>query len=112
MLGLYCDLYRGFMVKYFHEQGAKRHNYVLGYTVTKVHLQREDSVQRPEALGALQEAAASADGRDNAASGRLDARPACVRPAIGRLCATSRKPAILPNPGLIPAALWRGSRPP
>jgi transposase len=46
MLGLYRDLYRGFTVKHFHEQLAKRHNYVLGYTVTKLHLQREGLVQR------------------------------------------------------------------
>ena len=40
MLGLYRDLYRGFTVKHFHEQLGKRHNYTLGYTVTKVHLHR------------------------------------------------------------------------
>ncbi len=40
MLGLYRDLYRGFTVKHFHEQLGKRHNYTLGYTVTKLHLQR------------------------------------------------------------------------
>jgi transposase len=41
MLGLYRELYRGFTVKHFHEQLAKRHNYTLGYTVTKLHLHRE-----------------------------------------------------------------------
>jgi transposase len=46
MLGLYRDLYRGFTVSHFHEQLLKRHNYVLGYTVTKLHLQREGLVQR------------------------------------------------------------------
>ncbi len=46
MLGLYRDLYRGFTVKHFHEKLAKRHNYVLGYTVTKLHLQRESLVVR------------------------------------------------------------------
>jgi transposase len=46
MLGLYRDLYRGFTVKHFHEQLAKRHKYVLGYTVTKLHLQREGLVVR------------------------------------------------------------------
>ena len=46
MLGLYRDVYRGFTVKHFHEQMLKRHNYVLGYTVTKLHLQREGLVQR------------------------------------------------------------------
>src|SRR5271163_2872139 len=45
MLGLYRDLYRGFTVKHFHEQLAKRHNYTLGYTVTKLHLHRAGLVQ-------------------------------------------------------------------
>lgn len=40
MLGLYRSLYRGFTVKHFHEKLVKRHGYVLGYTVTKVHLHR------------------------------------------------------------------------
>jgi transposase len=40
MLGLYRDIYRGFTVKHFHERLAKRHNYMLGYTVTKLHLHR------------------------------------------------------------------------
>src|SRR5450755_1258092 len=40
MLGLYRDLYRGFTVKHFHEKLTKRHNYTLGYTVTKLHLHR------------------------------------------------------------------------
>ena len=45
MLGLYHDLYRGFTVKHFHEQLGKRHHYVLGYTVTKLHLHRSGLVQ-------------------------------------------------------------------
>src|SRR4030088_3142064 len=45
MLGLYRDIYRGFTVKHFHEQLVKRHNYMLGYTVTKLHLHREGLVQ-------------------------------------------------------------------
>jgi transposase len=44
MLGLYRDLYRGFTVKHFHEQLGKRHNYKLGYTVTKLHLDRSGLV--------------------------------------------------------------------
>ena len=40
MLGLYRDIYRGFTVKHFHEYLARRHNYTLGYTVTKLHLHR------------------------------------------------------------------------
>jgi len=45
MLGLYRDRYVGFTVKHFHEQLVKRHAYVLGYTVTKVHLQRAGLVR-------------------------------------------------------------------
>ena len=44
MLGLYRDIYRGFTVKHFHEQLGKRHNYTLGYTVTKLHLHRSGLV--------------------------------------------------------------------
>lgn len=40
MLGLYRDRYSDHTVKHFHEQLTKRHGYKLGYTVTKVHLQR------------------------------------------------------------------------
>ncbi len=46
MLGLYREVYRGFTVKHFHEQLGKRHNYTLGYTVTKLHLHRAGLVQR------------------------------------------------------------------
>ena len=46
MLGLYRDLYRGFTVKHFHEHPGKRHNYTLGYTITKLHLQRAGLVVR------------------------------------------------------------------
>ena len=73
MLGLYRDLYRGFTVKHFHEQLGKRHGYTLGYTVTKLHLHRAGLVQAAStAIGASQEAAASSDGGDDAASRRLD----------------------------------------
>jgi len=40
MPSLYRDLYQGFTVKYFQERLGKRHNYVLGDTVTKLHLHR------------------------------------------------------------------------
>jgi hypothetical protein len=40
MLGLYRERYPDHTVKHFHEQLTKRHGYKLGYTVTKVHLQR------------------------------------------------------------------------
>jgi len=45
MLGLYRDRYADFTVKHFHDQLVKRHNYVLGYTVTKLHLHRAGLVQ-------------------------------------------------------------------
>jgi hypothetical protein len=38
MLGLYRSHYEGFTVKHFHEQLAKRHNYKLGYTATRLRL--------------------------------------------------------------------------
>src|SRR6266446_247702 len=38
MLGLYRDKYADFTVKHFHEHLLKRHDYRLGYTVTKLHL--------------------------------------------------------------------------
>ena len=46
MLGLYRAHYEGFTVKHFHEQLVKRHNYKLGYTVTKVHLHAAGLVRR------------------------------------------------------------------
>jgi transposase len=39
MLGLYREVYPDFTVKHFHEQLQKRHNYKLGYTVTRLQLQ-------------------------------------------------------------------------
>ncbi len=39
MLGLYEERYPDFTVKHFHEQLQKRHNYKLGYTVTRLALQ-------------------------------------------------------------------------
>ena len=73
MLGLYRDLYRGFTVKHFHEQLAKRHNYTLGYTVTKLHLHGPAWCSRRRSARRTQEAAAPADGGHDAASGRFDA---------------------------------------
>ena len=52
MLGLYRDLYRGFTVKHFHEQLARQHDYVLGCTVTKLHLRRAGSVVRAKTRSA------------------------------------------------------------
>ncbi len=45
MLGLYRDQYADFTVKHFHEQLTKRHNYRLGYTVTKLCLHRAGLVR-------------------------------------------------------------------
>ena len=45
MLGLYRDRYSDFTVKQFHDHLRKHHNYRLGYTVTKVHLQRSGLVR-------------------------------------------------------------------
>ena len=45
MLGLYRDKYADFTVKHFHEQMQKRHDYTLGYTVTKSHLHRAGLVR-------------------------------------------------------------------
>jgi transposase len=45
MLGLYRDKYADFTVKHFHEQLVKRHDYRLGYTVTKVSLHRAGLVR-------------------------------------------------------------------
>jgi transposase len=52
MLGLYRERYADFTVKHFHEQLVKRHNYKLGYTVTKVHLQRAGLVVRAKTRSA------------------------------------------------------------
>jgi transposase len=46
MLGLYRDKYSDFTVKHFHEQLVKRHGYKLGYTLTKVWLQRSGLVTK------------------------------------------------------------------
>ncbi len=45
MLGLYRAHYGDFTVKHFHEQLVKRHGYKLGYTLTKVRLQRAGLVR-------------------------------------------------------------------
>jgi transposase len=45
MLGLWRERYADFTVKHFHEQLVKRHEYKLGYTVTKLHLHRSGLVK-------------------------------------------------------------------
>ncbi|MCP3420160.1 ISNCY family transposase [Bradyrhizobium brasilense] len=46
MLALYRDKYADFTVKHFHEQMQKRHDYVLGYTVTKLALHAAGLVRK------------------------------------------------------------------
>ena len=46
MLGLFRDKYADFTVKHFHEQLQKQHDYVLGYTVTKLALHAAGLVRK------------------------------------------------------------------
>jgi transposase len=46
MLGLFRDKYADFTVKHFHEQLQKRHDYTLGYTVTKLALHTAGLVRK------------------------------------------------------------------
>jgi transposase len=48
---LYQERYRDFTVKHFHEQLQKRHNYKLGYTVTRLALQGAGLVARQKRRG-------------------------------------------------------------
>ena len=52
ILGLYREHYQGFTAKHFHELAQKRHNYLLGYTVTRLALQRAGLVARAPRRGA------------------------------------------------------------
>jgi transposase len=46
MLGLYEECYGDFTVKHFHEQMVQRHDYKLGYTVTRLNLQAAGLVRK------------------------------------------------------------------
>ena len=48
---LYQERYRDFTVKHFHEQLVKRHNYKLGYTVTRLALQGAGLVAKARRRG-------------------------------------------------------------
>jgi transposase len=48
---LYQERYRDFTVKHFHEQLQKRHNYTLGYTVTRLALQAAGLVGKSKRRG-------------------------------------------------------------
>lgn len=52
ILGLYREHYQGFTVKHFHELARKRHGYLLGYTVTRLALQRAGLVAPAPRRGA------------------------------------------------------------
>ena len=52
MQQLYQERYRDFTVKHFHEQLQKRHNYKLGYTVTRLSLQAAGLVAKSKRGGA------------------------------------------------------------
>ena len=51
MQALYQGRYLGFNVKHFHEQLVARHGYRLGYTVTRLHLQRAGLVAKAPRRG-------------------------------------------------------------
>jgi len=51
MLGLYQDRYDGFTAKHFHEQLQQRHDYKLGYTVTRLSLQAAGLVEKARRRG-------------------------------------------------------------
>jgi hypothetical protein len=52
MHGLYRERYSDFTVKHFHEQLVHRHNYRLGYTVTRLSLQAAGLVAKAKRRGA------------------------------------------------------------
>jgi len=52
MHALYQQHDQGFTIKHFHEKLAKRHGYKLGYTTTRLHLQKAGTVQPAPRRGA------------------------------------------------------------
>lgn len=52
MRTLYQQDYQGFTIKHFHEKLAKRHGYKLGYTTTRLYLQKTGMVQPAPRRGA------------------------------------------------------------
>jgi transposase len=52
MHALYQEHYQGFTVKHFHEKLVERHGYKLGYTTTRLHLQKTGAVQPAPRRGA------------------------------------------------------------
>jgi transposase len=52
MHGLYQERYQGFTVKHFHEKLVERHDYKLGYTTTRLYLQKTGAIQPAPRRGA------------------------------------------------------------
>jgi transposase len=52
MRALYQQHYQGFTIKHFHEKLAKRHGYKLGYTTTRLYLQKTGTVAPAPRRGA------------------------------------------------------------
>jgi len=52
MRALYRQHYQGFTIKHFHEKLAKRHGYQLGYTTTRLYLQKTGTVPPAPRRGA------------------------------------------------------------
>jgi len=52
MRALYQQHYQGFTIKHFHEKLAKRHGYKLGYTTTRLYLQKTGTVPPAPRRGA------------------------------------------------------------
>ena len=52
MLRLYHEHYQEFTVKHFHEKLVERHDYKLGYTTTRLYLQKTGAVQAAPRRGA------------------------------------------------------------
>lgn len=52
MQALYRERYQGFTVKHFHEKLVQRHGYKLGYTTTRLYLQKSGAVQPAPRRGA------------------------------------------------------------
>jgi transposase len=52
MRALYQQHYQGFTIKHFHEKLERRHGYKLGYTTTRLHLQKTGMVRPAPRRGA------------------------------------------------------------
>ena len=71
MLRLDHAHYAGFAIRHFHDTLRRRHGYKLGYTTTRLWLRERRGRGGGQAGCPPQEAAAPADGRHDAAPGRL-----------------------------------------